>query len=526
MEKENDQIDLRKYLKAIKQGKWWMVITMIIVIGLTTAYTVIKAPQFESNATILIENESEGGTTMPGMGAIMRTFSIGGFGKTAVDNEILIMQSHSLKKEMVNRLELNRTYIERNGLQKQILYKTSPIRIAAPKELFDTLQHGFKIKVQLKNGIANITATKGFFNTVLAEKKNAELPCTIETPFGNFQILKTNFYNPDESRNISVMIRGNHIVANSLGNKVLKIGYASKKADGMQLTILDESKERGRDILNTLMALYNERRNERRNETAEAEVAFLDGRIAQLSAQLSESEQKVTDFKIDNNMIDIGTEVSFLVGQDKSAYLETIKMDVERSLLNDILAQLKDPDKKYTLIPMAETLGETGAINVITTYNTLIMRRMEILKSAKEDNIVLKNINEQIDALRSSAINNVERILDNLQIKYASVTNEKNKHKGKLNSLPKYEQEYIDLKRDRELKNSLYIFLLEKRESALLKLNNTKELGFIFEPAYSEIKPDNSKKYLIGGIGLFAGIVLGLTLSICFGLRKNKTKKQ
>lgn len=520
MERETDKIDLRKYIAAMKRGKWWLISVFMVTMALAVTYAVIKMPQFVSNSVILVENDANGGNSMPGMSSMMRGLSFGNFGKTAVDNEILIMQSHALKKDMVSRLGLNRTYLEHQGLSKQILYKNSPVIVDAPNALFDTLQVAFKIKIELHNGKADIKATKGFFNSVLGEKRDVELPCSLETPYGTFQILKSSTYNPEETRTINVVVQGDHLAAHGFGSKNLIINYASKKADGVQMTILDVSKERGCDILNTLMALYNERRKERRDETAAAEVAFLDERISQLVAQLSESEQKVVDFKKDNNLVDIGAEVSYLVGRDKTADIETVKMNVEKTLLEEILKQLKDPSKKYTLIPMAETLGDGGAASVISNYNDLVMRRMRVAKSAKEDNVVMKNLNEQIDALHTAAIENVERTLDNIQVKYSSVVNEKNKHKGRLSYLPQYEQEYIDLKRDRELKNSLYVFLLEKRESAMLKLNSSQELGFVFEPAYSEIKPDNTKKYIIVGLGFVAGLIFGVIVALWFGLKK------
>ena len=74
--------------------------------------------------------------------------------------------------------------------------------------------------------------------------------------------------------------------------------------------------------------------------------------------------------------------------------------------------------------------------------------------------------------------------------------------------------------RDRELKNTLYMFLLEKRESALLKQNNSQELGFVFEPAYSAIKSSKTKLYLILGLGFAAAVVSGIVLSMIIGLRK------
>lgn len=519
---ENDKIDLRKYIVALKRGWIWGLIVFILIMSLAITYCIIKMPQYDSYAMMLIEDDSDKGSRVMGggMASLMRTFSIGGFGSSSIDNELVIVKSNAVKKAVSSRLGLNRTYVEKKGLKKEFLYKNSPVLVEAPNQLFDTLQTSFKIRVEMKGNKVDISVSKGRFRGSLASKECTELPCSFETPYGTFQIIKTDFYKSGENRTIDVMISGDDIIAAGLDEDVLSVDYRNKKADIVELKILDVSKERGQDILNALMSLYNEKRKGRRNETATAEVEFLDERIAQLGVQLNVAENKVASFKSGNNLIDIGTEASLLIHQNKRTDEEIISMNIQRSMLNDILEQLNNPEKKYSLIPMAETLGDGGAASVIGNYNALILKRLDVSKSAKSDNVVLKSLTDQIDALRETAIENVNRTLDNLQIKYSSASKENSKYKGRLNTLPKYEQEYVDLMRDKELKNALYMFLLEKRESAMLKLNNTQELGFIFEPAYSAIKTNKFKIYMILGIGFSFGLMLGFIFSIIKGMKK------
>lgn len=520
---ENDKIDLRKYIKAIKRGWVWGLISFVVILGLAITYCVIKMPQYESYAMMLIEDDSDKGTRSMGggMASLMRSFSIGGFGSSSVDNEIVIVKSHAVKKNVSSRLGLNRTYVEKKGLKKELLYKTSPVLVEAPIQLFDTLQTSFKIRLKINGDKVDISATRGFFGGTFASKEDATLPCSLETPYGTFQLLKSDTYSEGMKKTIDVIVSGDDIVASGLDENVLAVDFRTKKADVIELTILDPSKERGQDILNALMSSYNERRKGRRNETATTEVAFLDERISVLGEDLAMAEDKVVEFKSGNNLIDIGTEVSLLIHQDRRTNEEIITMNIQKTMLEDILKQLNNPEKKYSLIPMAESLGNEGAAEIISDYNKMILKRLEIVKSAKSDNVVLGGLTEQIDALRETVIENVNRTLDNLQIKYASVNNENSKYRGRLNTLPQYEQEYIDLMRDKELKNALYMFLLEKRESAMLKLNNTQELGFVFEPAYSAVKPYMTKIYTIFGIGFVLALICGIILSIFIGhLRK------
>ncbi len=519
---ENDKIDLRKHIVVLKQGWIGGVISFVVVLAVVLSYCAVKMPVYNSSAMMLIEDEKDNAarSMSGGVSSLMRSFSIGGFGSSSVDNELVIVKSNALKKAVSSRLGLNRTYIEKKGLKKEILYKKTPVCVEAHNSLFDTLQVSLKMRIKISDDKVDVSVTEGFFNSSLSSLKGATLPCSVETPYGVFRLLKTEDYVPGMKKTIDVIISGDDLVAANMDEKVLNVDYRNKKADIIELNITDVSKERGCDILNSLMALYNERRKGRRNETAETDIKFLDERISQLGNQLSSVEGKVASFKSEKNLVSIETEASLLIHQDKKTDEELLLMKIQRSMLEDILKQLNNPEKKYALIPMAETLGDGGAAVVIENYNTLILKRLTVIQSAKTDNIVLKTLTDQIDALRETVIENVNRTLDNLQIKYASALKENNKYKGRLNVLPKYEQEYIDLMRDRELKNALYMFLLEKRESAMLKVNNNQELGFVFEPAYSAIKPDRSKLYLILGCGTILAILFGCTIAYALGKRK------
>lgn len=522
----NDNIDLRKYISAVKRNWYWGVAVFVVVMGLAITYSIIKMPQYESYSMLLIEDNSNGSgqSLSGGMASMMRAFSVGGFGKSSVDNELLIIKSNAAKKALSNRLSLNRTYVESKGLSKEFLYKNSPVLVDAPAQLFDTLQYSFKIKIETKGDKVDLSASKGRFGRTFASKKNVELPCTFETPYGDFQILKTPYYDNNEHRTINVNISGDDVIAANMDEKVLSVGYRNKKADAIELIILDVSKERGRDILNTLMALYNERRRDRKNETAAAEAAFLEERIAQLNAELSKSEEDLATFKRNKDLVDIEAEVSVLYKRDAEADNALLELQVEGMTLNTMLSQLNDPEKRYTLIPMSESLGDANAAAVIGSYNDLVLKRINMQSSAKAGNAALKQLTEQIDAMRESAIENVKRLQSNWQIKYNQVRQESNKYKNRISSLPEHEREYVDLIRDRELKNALYVFLLEKRESALLKQNNTQELGFVFEPAYSAIKPYKAKIYLILGLGFVFALISGIVFAMIVGLKFRKNK--
>ena len=126
---ENDTIDLRKYIKAVKKGWILGLISFLVIFGLAIVYCVIKMPQYESYAMMLIEDDSDKSPRAMGggMAGLVRTFSIGGFGSSSIDNELVIVKSNAVKKAVSSRLGLNRTYVEKKGLKNSLQTNLVPL---------------------------------------------------------------------------------------------------------------------------------------------------------------------------------------------------------------------------------------------------------------------------------------------------------------------------------------------------------------------------------------------------------------
>lgn len=50
-----DPAEFAVLLRALSRGKWIIVATMFLVIGLTAAYTVVQDPEFESSSVVLVD---------------------------------------------------------------------------------------------------------------------------------------------------------------------------------------------------------------------------------------------------------------------------------------------------------------------------------------------------------------------------------------------------------------------------------------------------------------------------------------
>ncbi|MBO4814018.1 MAG: hypothetical protein J5523_03580 [Muribaculaceae bacterium] len=517
---ENDSLDLRRHIRAIKQGKWWFLGSLLFFITLAIVYNIKHMPQYDINASLLLEEESDGSGSLKkagGMAQLMRTFSVGGFGSASIDNEIEIVKSHDVMLRTVKTLGLNRTYLEKDGLKKEILYKTSPVMMEAPDEFFDTLRTSFQVNVHLhRGGTADVTVNQGLLKKTVAEYGNITFPLSVKAPCGKFQLLKGPLYSDALNKHIVINVSGNAKMCEYF-TSLIKIWQDNKKSDVISLSYADASVERGKDILNTIMRGYNDKRIERKNDKAQEEYDFYTNRINALMGELSDTEGRIESFKRSRDVNMPTIEASAYLQQSAKIQMMVDSARNEIRLLEMMLGSINSV-KGSELIPTFEGMKDEN----ITQYNKMVQERTELEKSAKPNNTVLVELNNKIAAAKKAVVRNVEKSISNAKHRADVISSHANQAMGRFEQMPGYEREYVNLMRDRELKNELYIFLLQKKESSLLNLTSNVTPSFVIDEAYSSTKPSKKKPMLVGIACLLLGLLLPL-LWVLWRMRRKNT---
>lgn len=518
---ENDSLDLRRHVRAIKQGKWWFLGSILLFATLAIVYCVRHMPQYDINASLLLEDESEtGGSSLKkagGMAQMMRTFSVGGFGSASIDNEIEIVQSHDVMMRTIRTLGLNRTYLEKKGmLDREILYKTSPVMMEAPDEYFDTLRIGYQVDIHLhRGGTADVAVKKGLLKRTVAQYGNITLPLTVKSPCGNFQLLKGPLYSDTQNRHIIINVAGNASMAEYYAKEV-KISQSNKKSDVISLLYADASRERGIDILNTIMKGYNDKRIERKNDKAQEEYDFYVNRINALMGELSDTEGRIESFKRSRDVNVPTMEASAYLQQSARIQMTVDSARNEIRLLEMMLGSINSV-KGDELIPTFEGMKDEN----ITQYNKMVQERTELEKSAKPNNSAMVELNNKITAAKKAVVRNVEKSISNAKHRADVISSHANQALGRFEQMPGYEREYVNLMRDRELKNELYIFLLQKKENSLLNLTSNVAPSFVIDEAYSATKPNKKKPIIVISLCLLMALLLPLLWVLWRMKRKN-----
>ena len=449
--------------------------------------------------------------------------SVMGGGDVNVFNEIEILASENLAAKTVDALDINCRYYGKTGfLKKQDHYGTSPIIVEAPKELFDTLSVTlpFKIKVYA-DGKTDITVKKGMFSNY-AELKGVELPATVKTPFGLFVVKPTQYFTPKHEYSITASVAGNIPAALEL-QKDMTVDLKAKKTDIVYMDVMDNDVKRGRDILNTLVRLYNERGMKESDTQGMTTARFIDERLSLIYKNLMGSEAEIEAYKKAHNLIDPVAQAKTTIIKGETSESAIIALETQYRIASMIKGFITDPANKHSLIPFE---SDSLSAKMVRTYNALITQRQHLETSAKADNPALVQLDQQLNAMRENMLGSVNNALGAMRIKIDRAKDLQGESKGDMSQFASTERETRNLYRNQAIQNELYIFLLQKREENALKMAAAQPKGKLVDEAYAASEPVKPKKPLLAFVALIMTFALPFCILYVKKLLKNKIGSQ
>lgn len=497
---------IKKYLK-----NWYLFAISIIVCGaITLAYLKIKKDVYLIKADILIKDES-GGNSM--QTAMLKSFSfgnlVGGGGK--VDDEINLVSAHSTLREVVKELGLNKKHILRHSLlEKEELYREYPIEIYAAPSVEDTLSTTLLFKIRINNaGHVLIKPDKHLEGQ--EEIVSDRFPVTVPTRYGTFIFNSTDHYVPGEKLATNISICGYNKAAEDVNTNTF-ITIPERSSNLIHLETQETNIDRGKDILNTIIKVYNQRGIDKKNQEADLKAQFIDERVELVMQELSQTEKQMEEYKKKNNIINIETETKILLEKSSELKDRQIWLEAQNQLIEIIEDFIRQDKNRYELIPFNPSLSDKSSTEAILQYNALILKRMELSFSAKGDNKTLAILDKQIDATRENVLKTLNGIKENLNISQKNTLSQENKFDERIKSIPTQEREFVNMQRQRLIKQELFLFLLQKREENALNQSMPTPQSSIVNEAYNMTEPVSTSKI----ITLFIGLLIGGIIPIIY----------
>jgi capsular exopolysaccharide synthesis family protein len=500
IKEEDSSINLRD-LFCIVFSKWyWFSISTIVCIATAAVYLMWAPLVYERKATILIKDDK----TNSAETAMFQDLSIFE-GKSNVHNEIIVFKSQSLMEEAVRRLKLDISYTMREGLRTQELYTNTPVAFTFIG-IEDTQWITFKVKLLHDNEIALWDfKTKGIENDQMIV---VNLNDTVNTPAGKIVATPTLWYNETWfGKPITVIKSNQKAVINSYRN-ALMVNLADKQTSVVDLSIEDVSIQRAEDLLNTVIAIYNEEAINDKNIMAVNTENFINDRLIIIERELGYVDERIQSYKTTHQLTDIQSDAQMALQESSESDKEVIKLQNQRSMATYIRNYLSNPSTSTELIPSNTGVDDINVEGQILNYNETLLKRNRLIENSSERNPVVQDLNNSLNAMRQNITRAVDNLIVNLDIQWRSVKARTERTRARISAVPKQQTEVTSISREQKIKEELYLYLLNKREENAINKAITESTARIIDAATGSAKPIAPRRIVI----LMAAILIGLAI--------------
>ena len=491
-DKEEEKIDLRSI--AYRYIRNWYLFVIFLLLAFVGAffYLVYSRPVYEVSSVVLIKDDKKG----LGGNDFLKDLEMMG-GNKIVENEMEVFKSRSLMKKVVESLRLNVIYTKKANPVDVDLYGKSPIwmqieQMKKPvynqKFIVRLLNHA-KFEILIEDKVAGEYS----FGQVVYQPLLGKFRV-----FSNNTILKNNEDIDVQFANIDGIIQGN------LGK--LDVSLLNQKSTVIKLSYQETSPNRGKDILRKLHEAYILASLGDKNTEASNTLRFIDERLGLISNELTVVEKDVELYKSAAGFTDISSE--------SNLFLEKVKET--DSKLNEVGIQVKvlEGVEKFLNTPGSNVSSVTSMINdpslslLISKLSELELQREKYARTVQVGNPLLETVNTQVSNTKAAIRENINNQKRGLIISRTNLAGLNRSIEASIRSIPKKEREFVSIKRQQGIKESLYLLLLQKKEETAISYASTVSDSRLIDEAFvsaSPIKPIPNTIYLIAiliGLGV------------------------
>ena len=520
-EQSKEQVNIQELLFRYLIHWPWFVISIIICIACAWGYLRLTTPIYNISATVLIKDEKKGGGAS--MSSDLEKMGLEGFVSSSsnVDNEIEVLRSKSLAREVVNNLGLFVTYMDEDEFPSKELYHTSPVLVSLTHQEADKLPGRMEINMILQpTGALGVQITVGEKEY---RKQFDKLPAVFPTDEGTVAFFANNDTlsavcpeNITKERHITAFINRPFSVLKEYVNS-LSIAPTSKTTSVVVISLENTNTRRGRDYINKLLEMYNINANNDKNEVAQKTAEFIDERIGIISKELGSTEQDLENFKRSAGITDLNSEAQIALTGNAEYEKKRVENQTQINLVMDLQRYMKG--NEYEVLPSNIGLQDAASAGAIDRYNQMLVERKRLLRTSTENNPTIINLDTSIRAMRTNVQATLDATLKGLQITKEDLAREASRYSRRINDAPTQERQFVSIARQQEIKSGLYLMLLQKREENAITLAATANNAKIIDEALADGNPISPKKTivylaaLVLGVGLPVGVIhlIGLT---------------
>lgn len=452
---ESHTKDFFYYYSILLNNWYWLALGLAV--GVSLFYFKIRYSQnvYKIAGSVLIEDTEKSSISKE---AITKEL---GFSKDEANMEdrIRILGSPELMARVVDSLGLNVSYIQEGHVKSSELYGgNSPLKLLYWN--IEGAEKSFQIKVKHYDSLR--------FTLYRTEDQTELISYGVPFSFGKRELVlkKTGYLSSDYP--IIIGVRDLYQIADLYRSR-LDISQAGR-SNIINISTTDEVPERGIAIINRLVREYGLSMIESKNDVGRRTMDFINQRLNYVASELYSVESKEVGFKQDRSLPIPTADITKLnlaksdVMEQKIFALENRANEVE-----GIERIVSDKSGGYRPLPFStEVLGSEPLVQMIRQYNTLIDKRNKIGESATDDNPLIATYNAEMKLLKDNILISIQTIKQEVNDQKQRYLQQLAPIESRISMMPTNDRELASIMRDKGIRETLFLFLLQKREETAL----------------------------------------------------------
>ncbi len=534
---QTEVIDIKELIrKYIKNWHWFFVSIFFCVI---IAFLFIKRSplEYEVTTSILLRQDASKGIAASEQ-AILQAMGLSSTSKE-VEDEIQIIQSKTLIREVIKSLDIQTEYYSKNRWKYDELYTNTPIKLIPPSSIFnDTLRSRieFYISKNKKGYNVKVKALKETYKFFIED-----ITTPINTEFG---IIRFEQIKPlKESIRYKIITYPTESLVEGYRSAITVVSV-NKKSNAISISHISACVPKSKNILNKMVDTYNLDAIRDKNLITMNAKSFIDERLEFIVKDLSDIEQDVERYKKQNKMADIDVQAELLLKNMSEYEKERLSLETQLSVMSFIENSVKDKNKQFDFIAPNLTLetspaiekrninndetpipssGENNALQkLIQEYNTTLIKRTKLLSATNSQNPVIIQIEQELSIIRENILSSIASSKEGMIISLKEIGLKDSQFEKMLRSVPTQEREFIEIKRQQKIKEELFVFLLKKQEEAALTLASAAPSAKTIDAANTSTTPISPRKNIILLMGLILGAAIPMIIIYLIDFFNNK----
>ena len=432
----------------------WIILCLLLGWGSAELYLQYTRPVYTRTSSIMIKDVAKSQDL--GVLSDDKIFQ----SNIDINNEIFTLKSPVIMTEAIKRLGLQMEYFVQGRFYRSTLYGSSlPIKV----EFFDVPDNkaaGFNLELLPDSAyiLHNIYLD---YQEWSDKSLKGRLGNTIETPVGKVKISATDFYYQSDRP----IVVEQHSLQSTLAFYVNELIVSPENGSSViNLVVNDFNPQKAEDILYNVINIYNEQWMKEKNQVSISTNNFISERLKIIENELGNVEGDISSYKSEHLIIgDAESTAGAYMGKAQSASEEQVKLNNQLYMARTIRSYLTNESSHNQLIPTSQGLG--GSVGgQVTAYNELLLRRNNLVSASSLQNPLVQDMDMQLAGLRSSMLGSIDSYISELSLLVRSSQSVQAISNSRVASAPGQSKYLLSVERQQKVKESLYLFLLQKRE--------------------------------------------------------------